>query len=366
MGPLKDIKVLEFSGIGPGPYCGMLLADMGANVIRVGRKGAEGLENKFDIHNRSKRSITADLKNVDTVKEILKLIDQVDVVFEGYRPGVMEKLGLGPDICLERNPKLVYGRMTGWGQEGPMSNLAGHDINYISLSGALHAMGRKDSNPIPPLNLIGDYGGGGMHLAFGIVSGLIHALKTGEGQVVDSAMVDGSLSLMSFFYSLKEMGHWEDKRESNLLDGFAHFYDTYECSDNKFIAVGSIEPQFYSQLLEKLEIDDDQFKDQHNKELWPELKEKMAAKIKLKSRSEWIEIFSGTDACVSPVLSMKEAQEHPHNIAREAFINIDGFDQPNASPRYSKTKPEIKHNAKVVGSDLDDICNEFNLSKDQF
>ena len=244
MGPLKDIKVLEFSGIGPGPYCGMLLADMGANVIRVGKKGTEGLKNKFDIHNRSKRSITADLKNVDTVKEILKLIDQVDVVFEGYRPGVMEKLGLGPDVCLKRNPKLVYGRMTGWGQEGPMSNLAGHDINYISLSGALHAMGRKDSNPIPPLNLIGDYGGGGMHLAFGIVSGLIHALKTGEGQVVDSAMVDGSLSLMSFFYSLKEMGHWEDKRESNLLDGFAHFYDTYECSDNKFIAVGSIEPQF--------------------------------------------------------------------------------------------------------------------------
>jgi len=363
MGPLKDIKVLEFSGIGPGPYCGMLLADMGANVIRVGRKGTEGLENKFDIHNRSKRSITADLKNANTVKEILKLIDQVDVVFEGYRPGVMEKLGLGPDICLERNPKLVYGRMTGWGQEGPMSSLAGHDINYISLSGALHAIGRKDSNPIPPLNLIGDYGGGGMHLAFGIVSGLIHALKTGEGQVVDSAMVDGSLSLMSFFYSLKEMGHWEDNRESNLLDGLAHFYDTYECSDKKFIAVGSIEPQFYSELLQKLEINDEQFKDQHNKDLWPELKEKMATKIKTKSRSEWVEIFSGTDACVSAVLSMQEAQEHPHNIARGAFTDIDGFNQPNASPRYSKTKPEIKYNAKKVGSDLDDICNEFNLSK---
>ena len=250
MGPLKNIKVLEFSGIGPGPYCGMLLADMGADVIRLSRKGNEGLENKYDIHNRSKRSITADLKNKDTVNEILKLIDQVDVVFEGFRPGVMEKLGLGPDVCLKRNPKLIYGRMTGWGQDGPMSKLAGHDINYISLSGALNSIGRKDSNPIPPLNLIGDYGGGGMHLAFGIVSGLIHSLKTGEGQVVDSAMVDGSLSLMSFFYSLKEMGHWEDKRESNLLDGFAHFYDTYECSDNRFIAVGSIEPQFYSELLE--------------------------------------------------------------------------------------------------------------------
>ena len=366
MGPLKGIKILEFSGIGPGPYCGMLLADMGADVIRVGRKGSEGLENKFDIHNRSKRSITADLKDKDTINEILKLIDQVDVVFEGYRPGVMEKLGLGPDVCIERNPKLVYGRMTGWGQEGPMSNLAGHDINYISLSGALNSIGRKDSNPIPPLNLIGDYGGGGMHLAFGIVSGLIHALKTGEGQVVDSAMVDGSLSLMSFFYSLKEMGHWEDKRESNLLDGFAHFYDTYECSDNKYIAVGSIEPQFYNELLEKLQIDDERFKDQHNKDLWPELKEKMTSIIKLKSRSEWVEIFSGSDACVSPVLSMEEAQAHPHNLEREAFISIDGFNQPNASPRYSKTKPEIKYNAKKVGVDLDDICNEFNLSKDVF
>tara|TARA_B100000579_G_C22791064_1_gene834526 strand:- start:461 stop:1561 length:1101 start_codon:yes stop_codon:yes gene_type:complete len=366
MGPLKDIKILEFSGIGPGPYCGMLLADMGADVIRVGRKDAEGLENKYDIHNRSKRSITADLKNKDTIKEILKLIDQVDVIFEGYRPGVMEKLGLGPDICIERNPKLVYGRMTGWGQQGSMSNLAGHDINYISLSGALNSIGRKDSNPIPPLNLIGDYGGGGMHLAFGIVSGLIHSIRTGEGQVVDSAMIDGSLSLMSFFYSLREMGHWEDKRESNLLDGYAHFYDTYECKDNKFIAVGAIEPQFYRELLEKLEIDDELFKDQHNKELWPELKQKMASKIKLKSRSEWVEIFLGSDACVSPVLSMEEAKAHPHNIEREAFINIDGFNQPNASPRYSKTKPEIKHNAKEIGADLEDICREFNLSKDLF
>ena len=366
MGPLKDIKILEFSGIGPGPFCGMLLADMGADVIRISKKGTEGLENKFDIHNRSKRSITADLKNQTTVNEILKLIDQVDVVFEGYRPGIMEKLGLGPDICLKRNPKLVYGRMTGWGQEGPMSNLAGHDINYISLSGALNAIGRKDSNPTAPLNLIGDYGGGGMHLALGIVSGLIHSLKTGEGQVVDSAMIDGSLSLMSFFYSLKEMGHWEDKRESNLLDGFAHFYDTYECKDNKFIAVGSIEPQFYSELLEKLEIDDKKFLDQYNKELWPELKGLIALKIKSKTRYEWNEIFSESDACVTPVLDMQEAQDHPHNVSRKAFINIEGFNQPNASPRYSKTKLEIKHNSKEVGVDLDDICNEFNISKEAF
>ena len=366
MGPLQGVKVVEFSGIGPGPYCGMLLADLGADVIRISRKETEGLENKFDIHNRSKRTITADLKNKESVEELLKLIGQVDVVFEGFRPGVMEKLGLGPDECLKVNPKLVYGRMTGWGQEGPMAKLAGHDINYISLSGALNSIGRKDSNPIPPLNLIGDYGGGGMHLAFGIVSGLIHALKTGEGQVVDSAMIDGSLSLMSFFYSLKEMGHWKDSRESNLLDGFAHFYDTYECSDNKYIAIGSIEPQFYSELLEKLEIDDEQFKDQHNKQIWPELKEKMAVKIKLKSRSEWVEIFSNSDACVSPVLSMEEAQEHPHNLARDAFVNIDGFFQPNSSPRFSITNLEIKHNAKAIGSDQDDIYKEFNLRKEAF
>jgi alpha-methylacyl-CoA racemase len=366
MGPLKGIKIVEFSGIGPGPFCGMLLADLGADVIRISRKDAQGVENKFDIHNRSKRTITADLKNRESVDEILKLIGQVDVVFEGFRPGVMEKLGLGPDVCLKINPKLIYGRMTGWGQEGPMSKMAGHDINYISLTGALNAIGRKDSNPLPPLNLIGDYGGGGMHLAFGIVSGLIHSLRTGEGQVVDSTMVDGALSLMSFFYSLKEMGHWDDQRESNLLDGHAHFYDTYMCADNKYIAIGSIEPQFYKELLDKLEIDDQRFLDQYNKDLWPELKNLIASKVILKTRSEWEDIFSGTDACVTPVLNMSEAQQNIHNLKRNAFTDVDGFNQPSASPRYSVTKPEIKHNAKQVGSDFDEVCNEFGLSKAAF
>lgn len=366
MGPLKGIKIVEFSGIGPGPFCGMLLADLGADVIRISRKDAQGMENKFDIHNRSKRTITADLKNKESVDEILKLIGQVDVVFEGFRPGVMEKLGLGPDVCLKINPKLIYGRMTGWGQEGPMSNMAGHDINYISLTGALNAIGRKDSNPLPPLNLIGDYGGGGMHLAFGIVSGLIHSLRTGEGQIVDSTMVDGALSLMSFFYSLKEMGHWDDQRESNLLDGHAHFYDTYMCADNKYIAIGSIEPQFYKELLDKLEIDDQRFLDQYNKDLWPELKNLIASKVILKTRSEWEDIFSGTDACVTPVLNMSEAQQNIHNLKRNAFTDVDGFNQPSASPRYSVTKPEIKHNAKQVGSDFDEVCNEFGLSKAAF
>ena len=366
MGPLKGLRIIEMAGIGPGPFCGMILADLGAEIIRVDRASAAGTGSREEPSNRGKKSIAVDLKSEEGVEVVLKLVESADAIFEGFRPGVMERLGLGPEVCEERNKKIVYGRMTGWGQTGPLANAAGHDINYISISGALAAIGRKDSNPTAPLNLIGDYGGGGMHLALGIVSGLIHSLKTGEGQVVDSAMIDGSLSLMSFFYSLKEMGHWEDKRESNLLDGFAHFYDTYECKDNKFIAVGSIEPQFYSELLEKLEIDDKKFLDQYNKELWPELKGLIASKIKLKTRHEWIEIFSESDACVTPVLDMQEAQDHPHNVSRKAFINIDGFNQPNASPRYSKTKLEIKHNAKEVGVDLDDICNEFNISKEAF
>ena len=366
MGPLKGIKVLEFSGIGPGPYCGMILADLGAEVIRLSRNNQKGIANKYDIHNRSKLSITADLKDPDTIQEILKLIKDVDVVFEGFRPGVMEKLGIGPKECHAVNKALIYGRMTGWGQEGPMSKLAGHDINYISLSGALNSMGRSSDNPQAPLNLVGDYGGGGAQLAIGILSALIGSMKTGKGQVVDAAMVDGSLSLMSFFYSLKEMGHWEDKRESNLLDGAAHFYDTYKCSDNKFIAVGSIESQFYSILLEKLMIKDDNFNNHMDKSKWPELKNIISKKIKLKTRDEWVDIFKGTDACVTPVLDMSEAKEHEHNIARNAFIDVDGFVQPAPSPRFSDDQNLVKHNAKEIGSDNHDICSRFGLDPKHF
>ena len=366
MGPLKGVTVLEFSGIGPGPYCGMLLADMGADVIRLSRIGDKDSHNKFDIHNRSKRSIVADLKNPESVKEILKLISSVDVLFEGFRPGVMEKLGLGPEECLKLNKALVYGRMTGWGQDGPMSKKAGHDINYISLSGALNAIGKKDSNPAIPLNLVGDYGGGGMMLAMGILAGVINSIKTGKGQVVDSAMIDGSLSLMSFFYSLKEMGYWKDERESNFLDGASHFYNTYECSDNKYLAVGAIEPKFYSILLEKLELDDPKFQDQMNKEIWGELKDLIAQKIKSKPRNHWVNIFSDTDGCVTPILNMDEAKEDDHNIARNAFVDIDGFNQPAPAPRFSVDKLSIKHNSKKVGSDVDDICKEYNLDRKAF
>mgnify|MGYP001441902952 FL=1 len=366
MGPLNGIKVLEFSGIGPGPYCGMLLADLGADVIRLSRLNEKGMYNKFDIHNRSKRTIVADLKNPKAIKEIKKLIKEMDVLFEGFRPGVMEKLGLGPESCFKLNKSLVYGRMTGWGQDGPMSNQAGHDINYISLSGALNAIGDKNSNPSIPLNLIGDYGGGGMMLAMGILAGVISSSKTGKGQVIDAAMIDGSLSLMSFFYSLKAMGIWKDKRKSNLLDGAAHFYDTYKCSDNKYIAVGSIESQFYKILLDKLELTDPRFKNQMDQSMWEELKEIIATKIKSQSRDHWVEIFSDTDGCVTPVLNMDEAQEHKHNISRESFINLEGFNQPAPAPRFSNDTLSIKHNAKEIGSDIDNICDEFNLDTEAF
>ena len=366
MGPLNGIKVLEFSGIGPGPYCGMLLADLGADVIRLSRVSEKGAHNKFDIHNRSKRTIVADLKNPKAIKEIKKIIKEVDVLFEGYRPGVMEKLGLSPEKCLKLNESLVYGRMTGWGQDGPMSNQAGHDINYISLSGALNAIGDQNSNPSIPLNLIGDYGGGGMMLAMGILAGVISSSKTGKGQVIDSAMIDGSLSLMSFFYSLKQMGIWKDERESNFLDGAAHFYDTYECSDNKYIAVGSIESQFYKILLDKLELSDPRFENQMDQSMWKELKEIIATKIKSQSRDHWVKIFSDTDGCVTPVLNMEEAQEHEHNVSRESFVNLEGFNQPAPAPRFSNDILSIKHNAKEIGSDIDDICDEFNLDKEAF
>ena len=366
MGPLNGIKVLEFSGIGPGPYCGMLLADLGADVIRLSRLNEKGMYNKFDIHNRSKRTIVADLKNPKAIKEIKKLIKEMDVLFEGFRPGVMEKLGLCPESCFKLNKSLVYGRMTGWGQDGPMSNQAGHDINYISLSGALNAIGDKNSNPSIPLNLIGDYGGGGMMLAMGILAGVISSSKTGVWQVIDAAMIDGSLSLMSFFYSLKAMGIWKDKRKSNLLDGAAHFYDTYECSDNKYIAVGSIESQFYKILLDKLELTDPRFKNQMDQSMWEELKEIIATKIKSQSRDHWVEIFSDTDGCVTPVLNMDEAQEHKHNISRESFINLEGFNQPAPAPRFSNDTLSIKHNAKEIGSDIDNICDEFNLDTEAF
>jgi len=366
MGPLNGIKIVEFAGIGPGPFCGMALADLGAEVITINRNNEKGIYNKFDIHNRSKYSLTADLKNISSRDEILKLISQVDGLIEGYRPGVMESLGLGPDDCFNVNSKLVYGRMTGWGQDGPMSKNAGHDINYISLTGALGAMGRNDSPPSPPLNLIGDYGGGGMHLALGMTAAFIHQIKTGEGQIVDSAMIDGTSMLMSFFYSFNQMGYWEDARGSNLLDGAAHFYDTYECADGKFLAIGSIEPKFYSIFLEKLGIKDSEFLDQMDKTKWPDLKIKVAKIILTKDRDDWASIFKNTDGCVTPVLSLSEAPLNEHNVARSTFTSLDAVTQPKPSPRFSKSKLDIRHNSREKGADTSSLIEKFNLDPKAF
>jgi alpha-methylacyl-CoA racemase len=339
----------------------MLLADLGAEVIRLDKSSSHGNHNKADIHNRNKKSITVDLKNPESIIEVKKLISQMDGIFEGFRPGVMERLGLGPKECLDLNKSLVYGRMTGWGQEGPMAKQSGHDINYIALSGVLDSMGRKGENPQPPLNLVGDFGGGGMLLAVGMLSAFIHAQKTGDGQVVDAAMIDGSSMLMSMFYSFKEMGFWNEGKESNLLDGAAHFYDTYECSDNKHIAIGSIEPQFYKELLDKLDIQDEDFFDQMNRKAWPELKAKMSKVIKLKSRDEWTEIFDSSDACVSPVLSLTETPQHPHHQSRNTFMDVNGFDEPAPAPRFSVSKVESKSIIIASGSSNDDVSKLYDL-----
>ncbi len=347
-GPLSGLKVLEFAGIGPGPFCGMLLSDLGADVVRIDRKGP-GRAAKTDITARGRKSVALDLKSPAAVEACLKLMESADAVFEGFRPGVMERLGLGPDVALARNPKLVFGRMTGWGQTGPYAQAAGHDMNYIAISGALGAIGTAEK-PIPPLNLVGDFGGGALYLAFGLLAGVIHARATGQGQVIDCAMSDGAASLMAMFYGFKAAGAWSDTRRSNLLDGGAHFYDTYQCADGEWIAIGSIEPQFYALLLEKTGIDDPAFKAQMDRAQWPSLREKLAAAIVGKTRDEWCEIMAGTDVCFGPVLSLDEAPRHAHNVARQTFVEIDGVIQPAPAPRFSATPGAIAGPPPAIGA----------------
>lgn len=366
MGPLEGVKIIEVGGIGPGPFCGMMLSDMGADIVRIERKGGLSLsEPKYDILTRNRRSVFIDLRKPQGVATALKIIEQVDALQEGFRPGVMEKLGLGPDVCLKRNPKLVYGRMTGWGQEGPLAKAAGHDINYISMSGALHAIGRKGEKPVPPLNLVGDFGGGGMMLAFGMVCALFESKKTGQGQVVDAAMVDGSAALMSIIYGLKAAGLWMDRCGINLLDSGAHFYDTYETADGKYISIGSIEPQFYALLLELAEIEDPEFENQLDFTRWPDLKIKLEALFKTKTRDAWCAIMEGTDICFAPVLSLDEAPEHPHNQERNTFVEMEGVLQPAPAPRFSRTPPEIKTAPPVPGQDTQRVLEDFGLTLDE-
>ncbi|MCG8415994.1 MAG: CoA transferase, partial [Pseudomonadales bacterium] len=316
-GPLAGIRVVEMAGIGPGPFTAMMLSDMGAEVIRVDRLAQQGTGHRANVLNRGRKSIALDLKNEQGVATALRLIDQADVVVEGFRPGVMERLGLGPEVCLERNPRLVFGRMTGWGQSGPLSQAAGHDINYISIGGALGAMGYADRPPAPPLNLVGDFGGGAMYLLTGILAALVERSSSGKGQVIDAAMTDGTASLLTPFYGLMAMGLWTTDRFNNRLDGGAYYYGSYECSDGKYISIGSLEPQFYALLLEKVGIDDPDFEDQLDQEGWPRKREKLVELFKSKTQQQWCDIMEGTDVCFAPVLNLAEAPAHPHNQARE-------------------------------------------------
>jgi alpha-methylacyl-CoA racemase len=335
-GPLAGIRIIEMAGIGPGPFAGMMLADHGAEVIRICRPEAQW--NPTDILLRSRQSIVLDMKKPQAVDVARRLIASANGLIEGYRPGVMERMGLGPERLLEDTPRLVYGRMTGWGQTGSFAPAAGHDINYIALAGALGAFGRAGEKPTPPINMVGDFGGGGMMLAFGMVSALLHAAKTGEGQVIDCAMTEGASLLMSMIWGFRAAGHWSDSRGTNLLDTGAHFYDTYETSDGKFVSIGAIEPQFYRELCERLSITDPDFDAQLDSRCWSDLKKKMAAIILGRSRDEWCELLEGTNACFAPVLSMLEAPFHKHNVERGSFVTVDGVIQPAPAPRYSSTK----------------------------
>jgi len=348
MGPLQGVKIVEVGGLGATPFSAMMLADMGAEILHIDRSGRMAyVDPKYDLLHRGRTTIIIDLKKPEGVEAVLKLVERVDALQEGFRPGVMEDLGLGPDICLKRNPKLVYGRLTGWGQSGPLSHAAGHDINYIALSGALHSFGRIGQKPNAPLNLVGDFGGGGLLLAFGMVCALLEAQKSGKGQVVDAAMVDGASVLMSLIYGLRAAGLWTDTPGENLLDGGAPFYDTYETRDGKYVAVGAIEPQFYALLLEKTGLNDPDPSKQRVPLNWPELKVKLAEIFKQKTRDEWCDIMEGTDACFAPVLSLVEAPQHPHNIDRSTFIEYEGVIQPAPAPRFSRTRPEIQGLSRV-------------------
>ncbi|MGW4206169.1 CaiB/BaiF CoA transferase family protein [Streptomyces sp. NPDC004726] len=362
-GPLSDVKIIELGGIGPGPFCGMMLAGMGAEVIRVHRVAEAGgrMGNRMTL--RGRRSIAVDLKDPEGIETVLRLVEGADAVFEGFRPGVAERLGLGPETCLARNPRVVYGRMTGWGQDGPYAPEPGHDINYIGLSGVLGAIGPADGDPVVPLNAIGDFGGGGMLLALGITSALLHARATGRGQVVDAAMTDGSALLLATVFDVMSKGEWTDRRGSNVLDGHASFYRAYRCADGRHMAVGCIEPQFFAAMLGVLGLEDDPlFAAQNDRGSWPEMTKKLEAVFGTRTRDEWTAAFDGTGACVTPVLSLTEAPEHPHNRARGTFLPAEGTSShPAPAPRFSLTPTAAPTPAPVIGADTRSILSEAGI-----
>lgn len=369
-GPLSGYKVIEMAGIGPAPMCAMMLSDMGAEVIRIDRTQDAGLgiamQTPYNFTNRGRRSVALDLKNPDAIATLLDLIDQADVLLEGFRPGVMERLGLGPEVCTQRNPKLVYARITGWGQKGPLAQSAGHDLNYIALSGALHGIGRNnDEPPAIPLNLVGDYGGGTMFVLTGILAALLECSKSGTGQVVDAGMVDGALALMTPTYGMFASGVVNDERASNILDSGAHFYNTYQTKDGKYISIGSIETKFYALLLKTLEIDPDSLPKQMDREHWPVLKEKFKEIFLTKSRDEWCALMENTDICFAPVLSMAEAANYSHNKERGAFVDVDGQMHPAPAPRFSKTPSSIKNPPCSPGQHTEETLKEWGISDDR-
>jgi alpha-methylacyl-CoA racemase len=347
----------------------MMLSDMGADVVRIDRadraRGGDPENPPKDILARGRRSVAVDLKNPEGIETVLSMVEQADVIIEGFRPGVMERLGLGPDVCLARNPGLVFGRMTGWGQEGPLASAAGHDINYIALTGALHAIGRRDQAPVPPLNLVGDFGGGGMLLAYGVVCALLEKARSGKGQVVDAAMVDGASALMGMIYAMKSMGVWNDERGANLLDTGSHFYDVYETRDGKYVSIGSIEPQFYALLLQQLGLENEDLPSQMDRGQWATLKVRVAEIFKTRTRDEWSQIMEGTDVCYAPVLDLEEAPEHPHLKHRETFVEAAGVIQPAPAPRFSRTSPELVRVPSFEGQHTDEVLGDFGFDPER-
>jgi alpha-methylacyl-CoA racemase len=367
MGPLAGVKVIEIAGLAPGPFCAMMLADMGAEVLRIDRPDAPAAKPgaKPNLVNRNRRAIALDVKSKDGLATLRRLIASADALIEGFRPGVMERLGLGPDECLAANPKLIYGRITGWGQDGPLAQAAGHDINYIALTGALHSIGTRDDIAIP-LNLIGDFAGGGMYHAFGIACALFEAAHSGKGQVIDTAMVDGAASLMTYIHSIRATGNWSDTRRQNGLDGGSHFYAVYRTSDDRHISVASSEPKFYAELLRLTELDkDNDLPAQLDKAKWPKLRQRLAAVFKTKTRAEWCALMEGSDVCFAPVLTIQEAIDHPHNRARNTFIEIDGVVQPAPAPRFSRTVPQMPHAPQASGVDLEGTLRRWGFGTEE-
>lgn len=366
MGPLNGYTVLELAGIGPAPMGGMILADMGAEVIRIDRAGIPPEMHMKDVSTRGKKSVALNLKDPAGVETLLRMVENADVIIDPFRPGVCEKLGIGPEVCLQRNSRIIFARMTGWGQEGPLAQAAGHDINYISITGALFAMGRKGEKPVAPLNLVGDMGGGGMLLVNGVLAALLETANSGKGQVIDAAMVDGAAQLMWMFHSFEAAGLWDaTQRESNLLDGGAFFYDAYECADGEYISIGSIEPQFYALLREKAELPEDDFAEQNNPALWPQQKQKIAEIFLQKTQAQWCELMEGSDVCFAPVLNLVDAAKHPANVARNTYIEVDGVTQPAPAPRFSRTPSQVQNSGSGLGADTRSVLADMGFAEQE-